>query len=97
MTSSWSRRTASGGSTTRRRGLMVAEYSFRPFYQAYDLYFVGNGISLVPDPIYLPSLRSPQNVASALITALLSGPSALAGAGRHHGDPDRHHAERRAR
>ena len=57
-------------------GLMVAEYSFRTFYKAYDLYFIGNGVSLVPDPIYLPSLRSPQNVASALITSLLSGPSA---------------------
>ena len=57
-------------------GLMVAEYSFRTFYKAYNLYFIGNGVSLVPDPIYLPSLRSPQNVASALITSLLSGPSA---------------------
>jgi len=56
-------------------GLMVAEYSFRTFYKAYDRYFIGNGVSLVPDPIYLPSLRSPQNIASALITALLSGPS----------------------
>ena len=56
-------------------GLMVAEYSFRTFYKAYNLYFIGNGVSLVPDAIYLPSLRSPQNVASALITALLNGPS----------------------
>ena len=30
----------------------------------------------MPDPIYLPSLRSQQNVASALITSLLNGPSA---------------------
>jgi hypothetical protein len=56
-------------------GLMVAEYSFRYFYQPYDLYFIGNGVSLVPDPIYLPALRNPANVASALMKALLNGPS----------------------
>lgn len=56
-------------------GLMVAEYSFRTFFKAYDLYYIGNGAALVPDSIYLPSLRSPQNVASALVTALLNGPS----------------------
>ena len=56
-------------------GLMVAEYSFDSFYQPYDLYFVGNGSSLVPDPIYLPALSNPANVASALMKALLSGPS----------------------
>ncbi len=54
---------------------MVAEYSFTSFYQPYDLYFVGNGSSLVPDPIYLPSLSNPANVASALMKALLNGPS----------------------
>jgi hypothetical protein len=56
-------------------GLWVAEYSFRSFYQPYDLYFVGNGRSLVPDPIYLPALSNPANVASALMKALLNGPS----------------------
>jgi hypothetical protein len=55
-------------------GLMVAEYSFTSFYQPYDLYFVGNG-SLVPDHIYLPALSNPANVASALMKALLKGPS----------------------
>jgi hypothetical protein len=56
-------------------GLMVAEYSFKSFYQPYDLYFIGNGSSLVPDPIYLPALSNPANVASALMKALLTGPS----------------------
>jgi Lipoprotein LpqB beta-propeller domain/Sporulation and spore germination len=56
-------------------GLMVEEYSFRSFYQAYDLYFVGNGSSLVPDPIYLPALSNPANVASTLMKALLKGPT----------------------
>jgi Lipoprotein LpqB beta-propeller domain/Sporulation and spore germination len=58
-----------------RPGLMVAEFSFTSFYQAYDLYFVGNGSSMVPDPIYLPALSNPANVASALMKALLNGPS----------------------
>src|SRR5512133_286628 len=53
------------------RGLMVAEDSFNYFYQPYDLYFVGNDKSLVPDPIYLPALINPANVASALMKALL--------------------------
>lgn len=56
-------------------GLMVAEFSFSSFYQAYELYFIGNNQSLVPDPIYLPKLRNPANVASALMQALLDGPS----------------------
>jgi hypothetical protein len=56
-------------------GLMVAEYSFTSFYQPYDLYFVGNGSSLVPDHIYLPALSNPANGASALMKALLKGPS----------------------
>jgi Lipoprotein LpqB beta-propeller domain/Sporulation and spore germination len=58
-----------------RPGLMVAEFSFTSFYQPYDLYFIGNGSSLVPDPIYLPALSNPANVASALVKALLNGPS----------------------
>ncbi|HWJ54346.1 MAG TPA: LpqB family beta-propeller domain-containing protein [Propionibacteriaceae bacterium] len=57
------------------KGLMVADYSFSQFYQAYQVYFVGNGTSLVPERIYLPTLRSPANVASVLMTALLGGPS----------------------
>jgi len=56
-------------------GLLVAEYSFTSLYQPYDLYFVGNGTSLVPDPIYLPALNNPANIASALMKALLNGPS----------------------
>jgi hypothetical protein len=56
-------------------GLMVAEFSFKYFYQPYDLFFVGNGRSLVPDPIYLPGLSNPANVASALMKGLLNGPS----------------------
>ena len=57
------------------KGLLVVDYSFKRFYQAYQVYFIGNGTSLVPEQIYLPTLRSPANVASALMTALLSGPS----------------------
>jgi Lipoprotein LpqB beta-propeller domain/Sporulation and spore germination len=56
-------------------GLFVAEFSFDHFYQPYNLYFVGNSSSLVPDPIYLPALSNPANVASALMKALLNGPS----------------------
>ncbi len=56
-------------------GLMVEEFFFNSFYQTYDLYFVGNGRSLVPDPIYLPALSNPANVASALMNMLLKGPS----------------------
>jgi Lipoprotein LpqB beta-propeller domain/Sporulation and spore germination len=55
--------------------LMVAKFYFDPFYRTYDLYFVGNRSALVPDPIYLPALSNPANVASALIKGLLSGPS----------------------
>jgi Lipoprotein LpqB beta-propeller domain/Sporulation and spore germination len=57
-------------------GLMVANFYFDSFYRTYDRYFVGNGSSLVPDPIYLPPLSNPANVASALIKGLLTGPSA---------------------
>lgn len=67
-------------------GLLVARYAFRQFYSSYDLYFIANGRPttkpgavqspvLVPDPIYLPEFRSPSNVASALVKALLSGPT----------------------
>ena len=61
--------------STPPRGLMVAAYSFSRFYQPYSLYFIGNGNSLVPDPIYLPILRSQANIASVLVKALLHGPS----------------------
>ena len=57
-------------------GLWVSKDSFKFFYQSYDLYFVGNNRSLVPDPIYLPALGNPASVASVLIKALLNGPSA---------------------
>ncbi len=56
-------------------GLLINEVSFDSFYQAYELYFVGNGRSLVPDSIYLPVFRNPSSVASALVKALLGGPS----------------------
>jgi hypothetical protein len=56
-------------------GLMVEEFFFNSFYQTYNLYFVGNGRSLVPDLIYLPALSNPANVASALMNMLLKGPS----------------------
>jgi hypothetical protein len=61
--------------STPPRGLLVAVYSFSRFYQPYSLYFVGNGNSLVPDPVYLPTLRSQSNIASVLVKALLHGPS----------------------
>lgn len=56
-------------------GLMIADNYFARFYQTYNLYFLGNGSTLVPDPIYLPSLPSQANVASVLMKSLLSGPS----------------------
>ncbi len=56
-------------------GLMVTESAFSQFYSSYSLYFLSNG-HLVPDPIYLPNLRSTANIASVLIKALLAGPSA---------------------
>jgi hypothetical protein len=56
-------------------GLMVAEFAFSSFYQSYDLYFVGNGSALVPNPIYLPNLRNQAGIASVLMRALLNGPS----------------------
>jgi hypothetical protein len=60
-------------------GLMVSDFSFTSSYQAYDLFFVGSSggsySTLVPDPIYLPRLNSTASVASALMKALLNGPS----------------------
>jgi hypothetical protein len=67
-------------------GLLVPNYSFAQFYSSYDLFFVANGRPsnqpgavqspvLVPDPIYLPKFRSPNQVASALVKALLNGPT----------------------
>lgn len=61
--------------STPPAGLMVAEFAFTSFYQSYNLYFVGNGSVLVPDPIYLPNLRNQASIASVLIRALLNGPS----------------------
>jgi len=57
------------------RELLVEEFWFNSFYEAYNLYFVGNNSSLVPDPIYLPALSNPANVASAVMKALLKGPT----------------------
>jgi len=56
------------------KGLLIAESSFTRFYSSYTLYFVSNG-HLVPEPIHLPNLLSQANTASALIKALLAGPS----------------------
>ena len=76
-------------------GLWVNEVSFKFFYQSYNLYFVGNGgRSLVPDPIYLPALSNPANVASALIKALLNGPSVMAEARCIQSSPHRYQPER---
>jgi hypothetical protein len=60
---------------TPPRGLPVAEFAFDSFYRPYDVYFVSNGASLVPDPIYLPNLRNQAGLASVLVRALLNGPS----------------------
>lgn len=57
-------------------GLLVADYAFTSFYRPYNLYFLGQNATLVPDPIYLPDLRSQAGVASVLMKALLGGPSA---------------------
>lgn len=54
-------------------GLFVAEFSFRQFYIGYSVFFFANGTSLVPERIYLPTLRNQASVASALMTALLEG------------------------
>ncbi|HEY0239023.1 MAG TPA: LpqB family beta-propeller domain-containing protein [Friedmanniella sp.] len=67
-------------------GLLVATYAFAQFYSAYDLFFLANGRPstqpgavqspvLVPDPIYLPTFRGPDSVASALVKQLLLGPT----------------------
>ncbi len=61
--------------STPPAGLPVAEYAFDSFFQPYNLYFLGNGQTLVPDPIYLPNLRNPAGIASVLIRALLNGPT----------------------
>jgi len=64
-------------------GLLVATFAFARFYSSYDLFFLANGNQpgavqspvLVPDPIYLPKFRSPDQVASALVKQLLTGPT----------------------
>ncbi|GAA3557197.1 LpqB family beta-propeller domain-containing protein [Microlunatus spumicola] len=67
-------------------GLLVADYAFAQFYSSYDLFFVADGRPsnqpgavqspvLVPDPVYLPKFRSADQVASALVKALVSGPT----------------------
>lgn len=55
------------------KGLLVAQYSFDQFYRPFSVYFVGNGKTLVPDPIYLPPRV---NEATVLVQALLGGASA---------------------
>lgn len=60
---------------TPPEGLLVADFAFESFYQPFNLYFIGNGRSLVPDPIYLPNLRNQAGLASVLVKGLLNGPS----------------------
>lgn len=57
-------------------GLFVRDVLFKSRYRAYDLFFVSQGLpaSLVPNPVYLPDLRAPGNIASALVSGLLDGP-----------------------
>ncbi len=54
------------------KGLLVARYSFTRFYRPYNVFFVGNRRSLVPDPIYLPPRV---NEATVLVQRLLTGAS----------------------
>ena len=59
-------------------GLLVSAFAFGRFYSGYSIYFVGSkNAALVPERIYLPALRNPANIASALMTALLDGPSSF--------------------
>lgn len=53
-------------------GLLVPKWTFDTFYDSFNVYFVGRDGTLVPDVIYLPERAS---IASALMLALLSGPS----------------------
>ena len=62
--------------STPPQGLLVADFVFDSFYQPFNLYFIGNGRSLVPNPIYLPNLRNQAGLASVLMRALINGPSA---------------------
>ncbi|WP_375432425.1 LpqB family beta-propeller domain-containing protein [uncultured Friedmanniella sp.] len=56
-------------------GLFVSQSAFEELYKPYTLYFVGGAGSLVPQSIYLPNLRNPDSIATALVKALLKGPS----------------------
>ncbi len=72
--------------STPPAGLLVADYAFDRGYATYDLFFLANGRPtdkpgavqspvLVPDPIWLPQFRNPGRLASALVKALLAGPT----------------------
>lgn len=54
------------------QGLLVAEYAFERFYRPFNVYFLTNGRSLVPDPIYLPPRV---NESTVLVQRLLDGAS----------------------
>jgi hypothetical protein len=67
-------------------GLLVVSYAFARNYTSYDLFFLADGRPsdqpgavqspvLVPDPIFLPTFRNSGRVASALVKALLVGPT----------------------
>lgn len=56
-------------------GLLVEKSAYDRSYIGYSRFFFGNGLALVPERIYLPALRNPPNVAAALMTGLLAGPS----------------------
>lgn len=55
--------------------VLVPQFNFASFYERYDVFYVGSDDTLVPEPVYLPNLRAPANIASALVKQLLSGPS----------------------
>ncbi|MFC7618917.1 LpqB family beta-propeller domain-containing protein [Microlunatus sp. GCM10028923] len=57
-------------------GLLVPKWTFDTFYDSFNVYFVGRDGTLVPDVIYLPERAS---IASALMLALLAGPSGSLG------------------
>ena len=55
--------------------VLVPQFNFASFYERYEVFYVGTNDTLVPEPVYLPNLRAPANIASALVKQLLDGPS----------------------
>lgn len=54
------------------KGLLIPKSTFDTFYDSYNTYYLGRDGTLVPDTIYLPQQA---NIPSALMLALLDGPS----------------------